>query len=556
MRPSHSLRSRFAILIALLVGALSWLLGTLIGQDSSQRIREEIGRDLAEVSYMMVDRLDRDMESRAGMLQVIGKLRALSEPNDIVEIRVLLDRLQSEFPSIAWIGFTDPGGTVLASSDGILEGASIAQRPVYLEGSKGLFIGDVHEAVLLAKLLPNPTGEAMKFVDISLPVHAADGSLIGVLASHLSWSWADEVRLSILEPIQHRRNVEFFVLSNDRTVLLAPKNMIGQRLHLQALDDLTARNSRWAVQEWPDGKTYLTGLAISRGYQDYPGLGWTVIARQSINEAYAPARELLRIILLWGSFLALLFAVLGWLLSGYFTRPLRQIAEAADRLSAGETSEIPDFKGTRELELLSQSLRRMVDSLTHQQTALGVMENLAHHDPLTGLPNRVALEKYLPRAQQRSQASQNSLALLYLDLDGFKPVNDQFGHAAGDQLLREMAVRLRSCLREGDLVARLGGDEFLMVLQVPSSDALQQAQLIAERALKTLGEPVALDQRFAQVGCSIGGALWPLDSSNLSEVLELADQALYRAKHAGKNCAEFHSLRQYTSHTLASDPLS
>ncbi|HWV11564.1 MAG TPA: GGDEF domain-containing protein, partial [Pseudomonas sp.] len=475
MRLSHSLRSRFAILIALLVGGLSWLLGTLIGLDSSQRIREEVGRDLAELSYMMIDRLDRDMESRAGMLQVIGKLRALSEPDDIVEIRVLLDRLQTEFPSIAWVGFTDPAGTVLASSDGVLEGASIAQRPVYLEGKKGLFVGDVHEAVLLAKLLPNPTGEAMKFVDISLPVLAADGSLSGVLASHLSWTWADEVRLSILEPMQKRRNVEFFVISQDRTVLLAPKEMIGQRLHLEAL---APSDHAWTVEEWPDGKTYLTGFAHSQGHEDYAGLGWTVVARQSVEEAYAPAHELMATILLWGSALALLFAFVGWLLAGYFTRPLRQIAVAADRLSAGEIAVIPDIKGTHEVELLSQSIRHLVESLTHQQTALGAMENLAHHDPLTGLPNRVALEKYLPRAQQRAQAAQNCLALLYLDLDGFKPINDQHGHTAGDQLLREMAVRLRACLREGDLVARLGGDEFLMVLQVPSSDAQQQAGLI------------------------------------------------------------------------------
>ncbi|MGE8498388.1 MAG: diguanylate cyclase domain-containing protein [Pseudomonas sp.] len=540
MRLSHSLRSRFAILIALLVGGLSWLLGTLIGMDSSQRIREEVGRDLAELSYMMIDRLDRDMESRAGMLQVIGKLRALREPDDIVEIRVMLDQLQTEFPSIAWVGFTDSAGTVLASSDGVLEGASIAQRPVYLEGKKGLFVGDVHEAVLLAKLLPNPTGEAMKFVDISLPVLAADGSLSGVLASHLSWTWADEVRLSILEPMQQRRNVEFFVISKDRTVLLAPKEMIGQRLHLDALGPT---ENAWTVEEWPDGETYLTGFATSQGHEDYPGLGWTVVARQSVDEAYAPAHELMTTILLWGSALALLFAFAGWLLAGYFTRPLRQIAVAADRLSAGEIAVIPDIKGTHEVELLSQSIRHLVESLTHQQTALGAMENLAHHDPLTGLPNRVALEKYLPRAQQRSQAAQNYLALLYLDLDGFKPINDQHGHSAGDQLLREMAVRLRGCLREGDLVARLGGDEFLMVLQVPSNDAQQQAGLIAERALKALSAPVNLGAHDAQVGCSIGGALWPLDSSNLSEVLELADQALYRAKHAGRNRVEFHPNR-------------
>ncbi|CAN7481416.1 diguanylate cyclase [Pseudomonas sp. LjRoot71] len=543
MRSSHSLRSRFAILIALLVASLSWLLGTLIGQDASQRIRQEVGHDLAEIAYMMVDRLDRDMQSRAAMLQVIGKLRALSQPDDISEVRVLLDRLQTEFPSIAWIGFTDAHGTVLASSDGVLEGASIAQRPVYLEAREKLFIGDVHEAVLLAKLLPNPTGEAMKFVDISLPVFAADGSLVGVLASHLSWSWADEVRLAILEPIQQRRHVEFFVIGKDRTILLAPKEMIGQRLHLPALNELTPKQDIWAVQKWPDGQEYLTGLALSQGHLDYQGLGWTVIARQPLDEAYAPARATTRNIMLWGSLLAILFALLGWLIAGYFTRPLRQIAEAADRLSAGEISVIPELKTTREIETLCNSIRHLVESLTHQQNALGVMENLAHHDALTGLPNRVALESYLPRAQQHSQAHNNCLALFYLDLDGFKPVNDQFGHAAGDQLLREVAVRLRGCLREGDLVARLGGDEFLMVLLVPNNDALAQAQQVAERTLLALREPIDLGDNRVQIGCSIGGALWPLDSSNMAETLELADQSLYRAKHAGKNCAMFHAAR-------------
>lgn len=544
MRSSHSLRSRFAILIALLIASLSWLLGTLIGHDASQRIRQEVGHDLSEIAFMMVDRLDRDMQSRAAMLQVIGKLRALSQPDDISEVRVLLDRLQSEFPSIAWIGFTDAHGTVLASSDGVLEAASIAQRPVYLQAREKQFIGDVHEAVLLAKLLPNPTGEAMKFVDISLPVFAADGSLVGVLASHLSWSWADEVRLAILEPIQQRRHVEFFVIGKDRTILLAPKEMIGQRLHLPALNQLAEKQETWAVQKWPDGQEYLTGLALSQGHLDYPGLGWTVIARQPLDEAYAPARDTTRNILLWGSALAIIFALLGWLIAGYFTRPLRQIAEAADRLSAGEISVIPELKSTREIEILSNSIRHLVESLTHQQNALGVMENLAHHDALTGLPNRVALESYLPRAQQHSQAHNNCLALFYLDLDGFKPVNDQFGHAAGDQLLREVAMRLRGCLREGDLVARLGGDEFLMVLLVPNNEALTQAQQVAERTLLALRAPIDLGDNQVQIGCSIGGALWPLDSSNMAETLELADQSLYRAKHAGKNCAMFHSARQ------------
>ena len=541
MHSSHSLRSRFAITIAVLVTALSWLLGTLIGMDSSQRIREEVGRDLAEVSYMMVDRLDRDMESRAGMLQVLGQLRALREGQDIAEVRNLLDRLQSNFPSIAWIGYTDEQGQVLASSNGILEGVNIGHRPVFLEGSKGLFIGDVHEAVLLAKLLPNPTGEAMKFVDISLPVLDQEGQLVGVLASHLSWAWADEVRLAILEPIQQRRQVEFFVIGQDHTVLLAPKEMIGQQLTLPALLVSNPPHNHWAVQQWPDGKEYLTGIATSQGYKAYEGLGWIVIARQSLDEAYAPVRETTFNILLWGSLLALLFALLGWLLTGYFTRPLRQIAEAADRLSAGEIAVIPDIRSTHEIETLSHSIRHLVESLTHHHHALGAMQTLAHQDGLTGLANRIALEHYLPHAQQQCHQHNRCLALLYLDLDGFKPINDKLGHAAGDLLLQEVANRLRNGLREGDLVARLGGDEFLMVLQVPSETAQDQAQMVAERTLLALKAPVQLEGHSVQISCSIGGALWPNDHGDIAATLQLADQALYQAKDAGRNCVVFYA---------------
>lgn len=557
MSVSHSLRSRFAITIALLVALVSWLLSTLIAHESTLRLQGEIGTDLAEISSQMIERLDRDMDTRSHILAVLGSLKVLREPTDLKQIRVLLDQLQTDFPSISWIGYTDMQGLVKASSTGVLENVSIAKRPVFLNGRQVLTVGDVHEAVLLAKALPNPTGEPMKFVDISLPVFDYNNQPIAVLAAHLSWAWADAVRKSLLDPIQQRRQVEFFVVGSDRTILLGPKDVIGQRLHLPALEGLQKGHNKWAIQTWPDGKEYLSGFALSGGYESYPGMGWTVIARQSLEEAYAPAQQLQHVIFMWGIGLALLVALLGWLLADYFTRPLRKIAHAADRLSAGEITVIPDLKGTREIEQLSQSIRQLVESLTNQQTALGVMESLAHHDPLTGLPNRAALEKFLSRAQQarlhgemlnvgrenldaKAPEISNCLALLYLDLDGFKPINDHFGHAAGDALLREVAVRLRACLREGDIVTRLGGDEFLMVLQVPQSAGVQQASMVAERALKSIFQPINIGNHAAEVSCSIGGALWPVDNEEVGEVLALADQALYRAKHAGKHQVVFY----------------
>ena len=531
-----SLRSRFALLIAILVSLLSWLLGSLIAHDSSTRMRSEIGQDLAETAYQMLDRLDRGIATRSHIIQVLSRLQELQGDNP----RPLLDHLHQAFPEFAWIGLSDLQGRVKAASGGLLEGASIAERPVFINGRERLFIGDVHDAVLLSKLLPNPSGETLKFLDISVPVFNARQEKTGVLAAHLAWEWAQDLRAAMMRPAQSRHTVEFFVLDTQQRIILGPRDLLGQQLHLPLLDKLSAEQPRWGVQTWPDGKDYLNGFALSSGYKDYPGLGWTVVARQSLEEAYAPAEELRRDILIWGIISALIVAFIGWLLASHFTRPLRQIARAADRLSAGQIIEIPQIDGTREIAQLSQSIRHLVESLSSQQTALGMMENLAHHDPLTGLPNRAALEKYLPRAQQRSQSKNSSLALLYLDLDGFKAINDRFGHAGGDQLLREVADRLRHALRDGDMVARLGGDEFLMVLQVTGHDSLNQARLIAGRVLTSLARPIELDGISAHIGCSIGGALWPQDDSELSDVLGLADQALYRAKHAGKGQAHFH----------------
>src|SRR5690606_16451238 len=104
MRYPSSLRNRFA----LLVGMLSWLLGALIGQDSSTRLREEIGHDLAEVAFQMGDRLDRDMAGRAAVMQLLSQLGALRQPDDTGAIRRLLDQLHSELSAVAWVGFTDP----------------------------------------------------------------------------------------------------------------------------------------------------------------------------------------------------------------------------------------------------------------------------------------------------------------------------------------------------------------------------------------------------------------------------------------------------------------
>lgn len=536
MVPRSSLRTRLALLIVLIVVLLSWLLGSFIYADLSARYRNESGSELVELAYQMGDRLDRDMATRASVFQVFSQIDSLREPQSRAEQARILDQLRARMPALAWIGLLGPDGTVNVGSDRILEGMNIAHRPVYKDALDGMFIGDVHEAVLLESLLPNPTGESMKFVDISWPIRDAEGELLGVLATHLSWSWAEEISRSLLSDTRQRLQAEFFVLSSDGTVLLGPPEWLGSNVDEFLRPVQRANDGGWSVVEWPGEGSYLTGIALADGHANYPGLGWKVVARKPLAVADQPADDMQWTIFLAGSFLALVFAVLGWLLSGYLTAPLKLIARAADRLSAGENTEMPLIRGVREIEMLSRSIRHLVDTLGRQEVRLDEMSELALTDSLTGLANRAALERFIQRHDP-----QKPLALLFLDLDGFKQVNDQMGHAAGDELLAVIAERLQSKVREGDLLVRLGGDEFVILLAPPSGDLQKIARQLADRTLKAVRVPVQLEAGQAQVRCSIGGAFWPDDGKTTAEVLECADRALYRAKARGKDTAVFSS---------------
>ncbi|MEY4753686.1 MAG: hypothetical protein RJA44_1361, partial [Pseudomonadota bacterium] len=161
------------------------------------------------------------------------------------------------------------------------------------------------------------------------------------------------------------------------------------------------------------------------------------------------------------------------------------------------------------------------------------LELVAHYDALTRLPNRVLLAERLQHAIVRSRRNANLIALVYVDLDGFKAVNDRHGHAVGDELLMAVAQRFKEVLREGDTLARLGGDEFVIVL----IDLLRpdDCRPILDRLLQVAAAPVELQDLTVQVSASLGVTLYPLDGSDPDTLLRHADQAMYQAKRAGKN---------------------
>lgn len=176
--------------------------------------------------------------------------------------------------------------------------------------------------------------------------------------------------------------------------------------------------------------------------------------------------------------------------------------------------------------LLAESLAQANEELTH----------LALHDTLTGLPNRMLLADRISQAMAKVKEQGGCFSLMFIDLDGFKPVNDAFGHHLGDRLLREVALRLREQLRSQDTLARIGGDEFVLLVRLVEPDDAPQ---VAARQVSLLSKPFRIDEHDLQISASIGITLYPGNGETVEELLMNADAAMYHAKGAGKNGYSF-----------------
>lgn len=175
------------------------------------------------------------------------------------------------------------------------------------------------------------------------------------------------------------------------------------------------------------------------------------------------------------------------------------------------------------------------------------LHHLAHHDALTGLPNRVLFVERLKHALQRAERRKRAVAVLFLDMDRFKIVNDTLGHEAGDRLLQAMAARLHACIREGDTVARFGGDEFAGFLSDVASP--EDVAVVVSKFLDALAPPFLIDGHELFISGSIGISLYPEDGTDTQTLMKNADSAMYRAKQMGGNTSEFYH-SEMTQHAM------
>lgn len=255
---------------------------------------------------------------------------------------------------------------------------------------------------------------------------------------------------------------------------------------------------------------------------------------QSVDEVLAPYRRLEMILLLLGAAALAVSAVGGVLIARGITRPIHALADMSRRIEEGDFTHAVTIEGGDEIAELARRFDRMREGLAAREDQI---RRLAYRDVLTDLPNRTLFNDRLHVAMELAQRERKPLAVLLLDLDRFKQINDTLGHQTGDQVLQQTAKRLGSLLRKSDTVARLGGDEFSVLLDC----GVETAKQIGQKLLKGLDEPIVIGEHSLDVRASIGIAGYPVDSGDPDTLMRHADLAMYAAKRANLGIVAYDS---------------
>lgn len=316
--------------------------------------------------------------------------------------------------------------------------------------------------------------------------------------------------------------------------------------HFPAVADLlgvaAAHGQERVTSALPGGQAALVAAFVRTaptGLQAEEGL--IIGLAQPLEAVLADSRRLggdsLRIVIGF----SLLSLLAGGLLARALTRPLNQIVDALRGFAAGATTDALPCERSDEIGLVARSvqdmqtqIRQQFETLQHKQLEL---DRLASHDSLTGLLNRRVFMDRLEHALAHARRSHGRLALLFIDLDDFKSINDSLGHPAGDAVLQSLAQRLQHLVRAADTVARVGGDEFIVLLDKIEDEAA--IHTVADKLLEALAEPVPFGPHQLRSGASIGVARYPADGIEAHALIAAADKSMYRAKTGGRHRVMF-----------------
>ena len=552
-----SLRGQLSLVLGGLALAILTLVGGYLGRMATRGLYDAQQTSVRTTAQFAAELLASELRDREREIELLSAAPHLVEgPLDAPVVRGSLERRMAQHDEFAWMGVASADGIVLQASGGQLQGRSVADRPWFVEGREHTHLGDVHEAKLLAALMPaRPGGEPTRFIDFAAPIRDRTGRLRGVVAAHAQWQWVTGMVEGVTRRHSPDSGMEALILDRQGRVLYPEALKLAQAGDAGVLP--RPASGRLEGRHDIDGQPYLTWEEPLHAHTRVD-LGWRIVVRQPLAQALRPVRELQRELVLLGLLAAGALTLAALLLARRISRPVEQLARAAERVQAERRMpEFPDQPAVQELARLSDAMGAMARALlgterelrqanqtldaqvaqrtAELQAANAALAHLATRDPLTGLHNRRSLDARLAEAlaldRRYSPQSGRVHGLLLVDADHFKRINDQFGHAAGDAVLRQLATVLQSCVRTTDVVARFGGEEFAVLL--PELADAQEAVRVAEKIRSTVAAATFAAVGPVTISCGVTLA-WPGDV-DARALVERADAALYEAKRGGRN---------------------
>ncbi len=472
----------------------------------------------------LLDKIDQALRQAAqARLQVLGTLgdadTLWSGGLDGREAQDLVEQLNRSSRHPGWLGVIDLHGRVRAATQGQLIGHRLRDEAWFSAGLRGGRLEPVDDPVLRALRL-GPNHHALAFV---VPIRRG-GEVLGLLVELRGWDWADAAIAGVLPPQTEHPGL---------SVILG--DGLGRPLY------------HWHAKPAASPRSGPLLLERSRWIGPNQDLDWTLLLEQPRRGVHANADQLGSLVLLAGLMFSLVLVGGIWWSSARLARPVERIAAAAQRIAEGHLdTAIPQFDGgsaeframSRAIATMSQRLieaRRMLEEevrarTTELEDANTRLAHLADTDQLTGLLNRRGLEPRLDHALALARRQHRPLSLLTLDIDHFKAVNDQHGHAAGDAVLRGLGHWLGQRLRSTDFCARTGGEEFVLVLIDSPAPAAEALARLLVREIAALEMPAV-----GGITVSIGLAESQHTPGDSAALMQAADEALYAAKRTGRN---------------------
>ncbi len=516
-----TIRSRLVFLVVAAILPVS-LMAVVVMVYDYQRLREHQARDLVGTARSIVATLDKDLAGVESGLRVLSTSRLLlgdDLPAFYLQAGDALGHLH-----VAAIVLEDGNGVPLLDTRiplGSIHSTAAAQAP------------DLAPSFTRASTLQARPGNASA-VTVSVPVAQRDPGLRPrgqVLRAKLSPD-----RLVQLLGNRHLPRDWIVSIYDREGIIVARSHEMWSFVGAKGAPQILQRLAQ--VDEDTVDAVTLEGIPVLAAFSSSPATGWTVsigIPRSSLSTPLLVTMAWL----LAGLALTLTASLLlAWRIGGTIAGALQALTGPALALGSGAPIVVPPL-GLTEADKVGHALAQaaqLLDTAKHE----------ALHDMLTGLANRSLFQQIVQQQLAQAQRSGGSVSILFIDLDGFKGINDTHGHAVGDVLLQQTAKRLLQGVRSGDLVARLGGDEFAVALVQPG---IRGTAKVASKLVESLSSPFVIGELNLQISASIGGASYGPDTApqlaSCAALLQQADTAMYRAKESGKRCFVMAESRRY-----------